>query len=88
MGFSAPKPDPKLQAQQDAAAAQAKRDKISTIQDQLSNENQIRTRLYGTKAGPSLWSNFGNPPAGQSPQVTQGLRGLAQYIFTGQTPNG
>lgn len=83
MGFSAPKPDPKLQAQQDAAAAQAKRDKVSTIQQQLSNENSVRTKLYGlTPTGP--YANFGHAPPGQDPAVTQGLRGLFQNIWTGQ----
>jgi signal recognition particle receptor subunit beta len=47
MGFSAPKPDPKIAAMQESQAAQAKRDKISVIQDQLSNEDQLRARLYG-----------------------------------------
>jgi hypothetical protein len=91
MGFSAPKPDPAIAQQQAAAAAEAKRNKISSITDQLSNENQIRTRLYGAKVGfplSPLFSKFGTPPAGQDAGVTQGLRGLGQYIFTGQMPGG
>lgn len=80
MGFSAPKPDPAIAAQQAASAAEAKRNKISSIQDQLANEDQIRTRLYGAPGNP-LFANFGTPPPGQDPKVTAGLRGLAGYML-------
>ena len=82
MGFSAPKPDPAIAQQQAVAAAAAKRDKISAIQDQLSNEDQLRTRLYGARRN-SLFDNFGTPPAGQNPQVTRGLRALAANLLGG-----
>lgn len=79
MGFSAPKPDPAIAQQQAAQAAEAKRNKISMIQDQLSNEDQVRARLYGAKK--SMFDNFGTPPPGQSPNVTQGLRSLFFNLY-------
>jgi hypothetical protein len=71
MGFSAPKPDPAIAAQQAAQAAEAKRNKISSITDQLANEDQIRTRLYGAR---------GNPLFGAKVQ-SQGAAPLAANIF-------
>lgn len=65
MGFSAPKPDPKIQAQQDAAAVQARQDKISTIQQGLWSEEQVRWRLYGNKPKPL------SPPALTPQQLVQ-----------------
>lgn len=87
MGFSAPKPDPAIAAQQAASAAEAKRNKISAIQDQLGSEDRVRTKLYGAKPNP-LFSNFGTPPPGQDPNVTAGLRGLAGYMLGGGLKSG
>jgi hypothetical protein len=64
MGFSAPKPDPKIAQQQAAQAAEARAGKIDAIQGQLSNEDQLRARLYGTR---------GRPLFGGSRQQQQGL---------------
>lgn len=75
MGFSAPKPDPAIAAQQAAAAAEAKRNKISSIQDQLGSEDRVRTKLYGARA------NFGSAPAGQPEYVTSGLRNLFLQLY-------
>lgn len=47
MGFSAPKPDPKIAQQQAAQAAEARSNKINAIEGQLQNEDQLRARLYG-----------------------------------------
>jgi hypothetical protein len=74
MGFSAPKPDPAIAAQQAAAAADAKRQKISAVTDQLQNEDQIRARLYGARKSlfdpssltSSVAPNFGGDKGGTS----------------------
>lgn len=87
MGFSAPKPDPKIAQQQEQQAAQAKAQKISLIQGQLENEDQVRARLYGAKAGfkpPSMFANFGTAPAGQDPGVTAGLRSMFGAMYGGR----
>jgi len=96
MGFSAPKPDPKIAQMQEQQAAEAKRNKISMIQGQLENEDQIRARLYGAKRqsmiapGTSDWfgsiPQFGRAPTGQDPAVTNGLRGLAYALMTHKLP--
>ena len=80
MGFSAPKPDPKIAQQQAAAAADARRQKINSIQPLLADEDKIRHRLYGTKPKPL----FGQPPAGQPQFVNDGLSSL----FVGMYGNG
>lgn len=77
MGFSAPKPDPKITQQQEAQAAQARANKVSLIQDQLSNEDQIRARLYGSR-GASLFK-----PMGAGKQAMQGLPSLFGTGFGG-----
>lgn len=74
MGFSAPKPDPKIAQQQAAQAAEARANKIDAISGQLQNEDQLRARLYGTRgnamfgaksqqqgAAPITASLFGSP---------------------------
>lgn len=71
MGFSAPKPDPKIAQQQAAQAAEARANKIDAIQGQLSNEDQIRARLYGAR---------GNPMFGAKSQQ-QGIAPIASSLF-------
>jgi hypothetical protein len=83
MGFSAPKPDPQIVAAQKAQANLARVDRISLIQQQLDNEDQLRARVYGTR-GTSLFQQALGGTGGTA--VQQGLASLFSAMFRGPAP--
>lgn len=50
MGFSPPKPNPKIVAEQQSEAEQAKNQRIQLIQQQLGGEDELRAQIFGQRA--------------------------------------